>query len=76
MINCLSYSLRFWKINPEYVIYYNSDHCINMPKGMHIYGFLPIEDYGYNYFYSWYKQKLINKSDLQLLKEYFNVNKC
>jgi len=67
-MNCLSYCLRF--NNPHYRIYYNSDHCVNLPQGTILEGFLLIEEYGYDYFYKWYEQGLINEEDLKLLKEY------
>lgn len=73
MINCLSYALRFWNTNKKYRIYYNSDHCINLPikDGHECCGFLPIEEYGYDYFKDWYIQGLIDISDLVLLHQYF-----
>lgn len=70
-INCLSYALRYWNLYPEYRLYYNSDHVVNLPVNVCI-GFLPIEDFGYDYFFSWYKNSLINEDDLVLLNRYFN----
>lgn len=72
MINCLSYALRFWNLHPEYRLYYNSDHCVNLPIGAECTGFLPIEEFGYDYFFNWYKRGLINEEDLALLNRYFN----
>jgi hypothetical protein len=75
VINCLSYSLRFWKKNPEYKIWYNSDHCINIPN--YVVNpfpnkeFLPIEEFGFDYFYRWFEQRLINPEELKLLESYF-----
>lgn len=75
MINCLSYALRFWHKNKEYNIYYNSDHCINIPS--YVINpfpnkeFLPIEEFGYDYFSKWYDQELITIKDLGLLNLYF-----
>jgi hypothetical protein len=69
--NCLSYSLRFWKEHKHYPIYYNSDHCVNLPQGSVLEGFLLIEEFGYDYFYKWWEQGLINEEDLVLLREYF-----
>jgi len=75
-MNCLSYALRFWNKNPLYRIYYNSDHCINIPSSVvnpfPSKEFLPIEEFGYDYFLSWYKQELIGVIDLILLDKYFN----
>ena len=69
--NCLSYALRYWCKDNRYVIYYNSDHCVNLPIGAECTGFLPIEQFGYNYFFKWYEDKLIDNIDLALLNLYF-----
>ena len=69
--NCLSYALRYWNLYPEYRLYYNSDHVVNLPVNVCI-GFLPIEDFGYDYFFNWYKNGLINEEDLVLLSRYFS----
>lgn len=100
-INCLSYALRFWKKNPLYRIWYNSDHCINIPMwidakftnnnryerviidtldGYQINSsryslgseFSPIEEYGYSYFISSFRE-LLSEDDVVLLKEYFEI---
>ena len=77
-LSCLSYALRFWNRNNTYKIYYNSDHCINIPskfnKHIDALGFLPIEEFGYEYFQSWFQQKLITKEDLVLLDRYFQID--
>ena len=70
-INCLSYALRYWNLYPEYRLYYNSDHVVNLPINIYT-GFLPIENFGYDYFFNWYKRGLINEDDLVLLNRYFN----
>ena len=70
-INCLSYALRYWNLYPEYRLYYNSYHVVNLPVNACI-GFLPIEDFGYDYFFNWYKRGLINEEDLVLLNKYFS----
>ena len=74
MINCLSYALRYWNLYPEYRLYYNSDHVVNLPQNSFCfnYGFRPIEDFGYDYFFNWYNRGLINEDDLILLNRYFN----
>jgi hypothetical protein len=69
--NCLSYALRYWNLYPEYRLYYNSDHCVNLPIGAECTGFLPIEEFGYDYFFKWYEDKLIDNIDLALLNLYF-----
>lgn len=72
-MNCLSYALRFWEKHRKYKILYNSYHCINVPCGTSVEGFLPIEEFKYNYFYNWYETGLIEELDLELLKKYFNI---
>lgn len=75
-MNCLIYALRFWKENPDYKIWYNSDHCINIPTFVKDpfpnKEFLPAEEFGYNYFKSWH-HALITDHEQNLLKEYFNI---
>lgn len=75
-MNCLSYALKFWNINNDYKIWYNSDHCINLPNDIinpfPNKEFLPIEEFGYDYFKNWYDERLINDFDFELLKLYFN----
>ena len=73
-MNCLSYALRYNP--PNYRIYYNSDHCVNLSQGFILEGFLLIEEFGYDYFYKWFEQGLIDEEDLKLLKTYLSVNKC
>jgi hypothetical protein len=75
-INCLSYALRFWNEHPDYKIWYNSGHCINVPSyvSLAFYGkhkFLPIEEFGFLYFERAFKD-LISREDKELLKKYFN----
>lgn len=69
--NCLSYALRFWDDFHDYRIWYNHDHCINLPEGTSVEGFVPIEEYGYNHFERWYIEDLIDEYDLLLLQIYF-----
>ena len=71
-MNCLQYALKFWEQNPKYRIWYNSDHCINLPKGSSATGFLPAEQYGYYYFSSSFKEFLTDEY-LVILKKYFNI---
>lgn len=68
--NCLNYALRFWVKNNKYELYYNSDHVINLPSESLVRGFLRIEDYGYNYFVSAFKETL-DDHHLKLLNKYF-----
>ena len=66
-MNCLQYALEFWSTNPCYTIHYNSDHCINLPKGETATGFLPIEDFGYEHI----SKSFAGKVDESLLIKYF-----
>lgn len=71
-MNCLAYALRFWEEQADYRIWYNSGHCINLPTGSSAVGFLPVEDFGYCYFGSSFKE-LLNEDEKDLLKKYFNI---
>jgi hypothetical protein len=77
-INCLAYALRFWEHNPQYKLFYNSSHVINLPlendyfEIANIIGFLPAEDYGYDYFSSSFAG-LLDKYEEDLLKKYFQI---
>ena len=79
-MNCLAYALRFWEEQPDYKLFYNSGHVINMPitnQSYYFYdlfvvtGFLPAEDYGYCYFSSAF-EGLLDEHEQELLKKYFN----
>lgn len=78
-MNCLVYALRFWKDNPDYGLWYNSNHVINIPKGLDVMfkctvtgkvPYRPVEEYGYDYFASAFKE-FLNEEDLALLIKYF-----
>ncbi len=78
-MNCLQYALEFWSQNPDYSLFYNSDHVVNLPdfnnplvkaKYAEI-GFLPLTEFGYVYFAEWYYKGLIDDKALQLLIKYF-----
>lgn len=76
-MNCLAYALRFWEKNPKYKLYYNSDHVINLNyylKNADFYiGFLPAEEFGYNYFSKSF-DGLLDEYEDKLLKKYFNID--
>lgn len=72
-MNCLSYALHFWKKEPDYKIWYNSSHCINLPMNSSAIGFLPIEEFGYSFILSSFN-KLLSEEDLIILKDYFKIN--
>lgn len=67
-INCLEYALFFWKEQPRYRIYYNSDHVINLPDNSTCDGFLPIEEFGYEHLLSSFT---LSDQAKEILKEYF-----
>lgn len=75
-MNCLVYALRFWEKHPEYKLWYNSDHVINIPtyvvNPFPNKEFLPVEDFGFQYFIKW-DHALIEQSDIDLLIKYFRV---
>lgn len=74
-MNCLSFALKVWSRNNDYKIWYNTNHCINIPNDVvnpfPNKEFLPAEDFGYDYFSSAFS-KVINEEDLLRLKKYFN----
>ena len=74
-MNCLAYSLRFWKDNPEYRLFYHIGHVIAVDGfKVHVEGapvqFTPIEEYGYCYFKGAFR-KLLDSYEWKLLKRYF-----
>lgn len=74
-MNCLSYALRFWSSNPDYRIYYNNDHCINLPSFVEVKvekgpRFLPLASYGYEHFSSSFAG-VLSEEDKLLLARYF-----
>lgn len=68
--NCLGVALRFWDKNRKYKLYYNSDHVINSPVYINGGHWVPVEDFGYNYFSSSFKGLLTDEEEM-LLKRYF-----
>ena len=73
-MNCLQFALNVWKTNNNYKIYYNSEHCINLPNNSKADGFLGLELYGFDYFKKWYTDyKVIPKNSYNILIEYFKT---
>lgn len=70
MMNCLSYALNFWSEHPEYLIYYNGDHCINLRDREVATNYLSLSGYGLEHMMSSF-QNTLNKEDIFLLKQYF-----
>lgn len=76
--NCLIFALQVWKKNPDYKIWYNSDHCINLPSSIKNpfpnKEFLPAEEFGYRHFLSTFKLILDQQPYYHLLlKQYFQL---
>jgi hypothetical protein len=71
-MNCLQYALKFWEKNPTYRIWYDSNHCINLPEGSSAVGFLLAEKFGYEYFINAFKEFLTDEY-LDILNKYFNI---
>lgn len=68
-MNCMEYALDFWQKEPNYLIYYNSDHAINLPKDTKISeNFLPLESFGYEHVL---KSFDLNENSKEILKLYF-----
>lgn len=72
-MNCLQFALYFSSKNPDYKIYYDGDHVINLRENVNIQNFLPLEDYG--------KENILNSFDETLypidrkrLNKYFENN--
>lgn len=74
-MNCLSFALRVWSRNNDYKIWYNTNHCINIPNDVvnpfPNKEFLPAEDFGYDYFVNSFKD-VLEGDDIKRLKKYFN----
>jgi len=71
-MNCLDYALAFWNKHPEYIVYYNADHCVNLPRGTDVQGFCPLEFYGYNHMNNTFKD-VLSEEGKELLKKYFKM---
>ena len=69
MMNCMDYALEFWQKEPNYIIYYNSDHAINLPKNTEISkNFLPLKSFGYEHIL---KSFDLSEKSKEILKLYF-----
>lgn len=69
--NCLSSSLRQWERDSSLVLYYNSDHVINlMPYDAPPKNYLPLSEYGMGYFLSAFGEMLSDHC-VYLLSRYF-----
>ena len=68
-MNCMNYALDFWQKNPNYLIYYNSDHAINLPIDTKISkNFLPLESFGYEHVLKSFE---LSENSKEILKLYF-----
>jgi hypothetical protein len=72
--NCLTYCLDQWMYLKEYdyKLWYNSDHVIIIESNINMTdkGYLPIENFGYNYFVSSFYD--LSEKYKKILKDYFN----
>ena len=68
-MNCMEYALVFWLKEPDYMIYYNSDHAINLPKDTKISkNFLPLKSFGYEHVLKSFE---LSENSKEILKVYF-----
>ena len=68
-MNCMEYALEFWQKEPNYLIYYNSDHAINLPKDTKISeNFLPLKSFGYEHILKSFE---LSENSKEILKLYF-----
>lgn len=70
-MNCLQFALAFNARNPEYKIYYNSDHVINLKDNEQINGYLPLETFGIEHIEKSFAGVLY-PIDFVRLRRYFN----
>ena len=65
----MDYALEFWQKEPNYLIYYNSDHAINLPKDTKISeNFLPLKSFGYEHILKSFE---LSENSKEILKLYF-----
>ena len=68
-MNCMDYALEFWIKEPNYLIFYNSDHAINLPIGTKISeNFLPLKSFGYEHILKSFE---LSENSKEILKLYF-----
>jgi len=78
MGNCLTYALEFWEANPQYLIFYNSLHAINLEAGpdfdyqtlARMFGYLEAKGFGINYFLKAHKE-FLTPHHIEILERYF-----
>ena len=71
LMNCLAYALRFWEKEPSYKLYYDSGHVINSWAIPSSKNWLPVEEYGYEYFKASF-DGLLDEHETKLLNKYFH----
>lgn len=70
--NCLSWNLHFQKANPDYVIYYNSDHVISLHSSiLPPSTYLPLSEYGFQHLTSSFKGLLTSEEE-DMLYDYID----
>ena len=80
-MNCLAYALEFWDNHPEYQIFYDGDHAVNLevklalpemellPKMI---GMRPITEWKYDFIAKSFNG-LLTKPQEKLLRKYYNL---
>jgi len=71
-MNCLEHCLLQWEAMPDYRLWYNSDHVVIIEPNidLHDKGYLPIEDFGIDYFKGSFR---LSGSWLIILEKYFET---
>jgi len=71
MMSCLEFALWFNKENPDYPIYYDGDHVINLHKSTPVPGcYLPLTDYSYTCIRNSFATGL-SRGTIKLLEKYY-----
>jgi hypothetical protein len=70
-MNCLTYCLEQWSDNPDFRLWYNSNHVVVIEPHIDLRdkGYLPLEEYGFNYFTSSFS---LSTAYSLLLQDYFD----
>jgi len=72
IMNCLEFALKFNSENPDYPIYYDGDHIINLHRSTPIPGcYLPLTDYDYSYIRNSFSVALSHEAR-ELLERYYD----
>lgn len=69
-MNCLEYALEYWELDKGYVIFYDGNHCVNLPANAQVPSFIRLELYGYKFIKATFKDVLTSEGKARL-KAYF-----